>query len=209
MDLYQLNKENELRHIKEQYFKLEREMQILTENNLDKIFGLTLIKTEFFLNNFRLDTLAFNKENKSFVIIEYKRDKNFSVIDQGYAYLSLLLNNKADFILEYNETQDNSLKKDDVDWSQSRVIFISPSFTRYQKESINFKDLPIELWEIKKFENNIISFSQIAAAFSRESIETVSKKDKEIEKVSREIKVYTEEEHIKVALMPVSNCTKK
>lgn len=197
MDLYQLNKENELRHIKEQYFKLEREMQILTESNLDKIFGLTLIKTEFFLNNFRLDTLAFDKENKSFVIIEYKRDKNFSVIDQGYAYLSLLLNNKADFILEYNETQDNSLKKDDVDWSQSRVIFISPSFTRYQKESINFKDLPIELWEIKKFENNIISFSQIAAAFSRESIETVSKKDKEIEKVSREIKVYTEEEHIK------------
>lgn len=133
----------------------------------------------------------------SFVIIEYKKDKNFSVIDQRYAYLSLMLNNKADFILVYNETQDNSLKKGDVDWSQSRVIFISPSFTRYQKESINFKDLPIELWEIKKFENNIISFSQVTAAFSQESIETISGRDKKIEKVSREIKVYTEEEHLK------------
>lgn len=197
MDLYQLKKENELMHIKEQYFKLEKEIQDLTQSNLDKVFGLTLIKSEFFLNNFRLDTLAFDKENMSFVIIEYKKDKNFSVIDQRYAYLSLMLNNKADFILVYNETQDNSLKKGDVDWSQSRVIFISPSFTRYQKESINFKDLPIELWEIKKFENNIISFSQVTAAFSQESIETISGRDKKIEKVSREIKVYTEEEHLK------------
>jgi len=64
-------------------------------------------------------------------------------------------------------------------------------------ESINFKDLPIELWEIKKFENNIISFSQVTAAFSQESIETISGRDKKIEKVSREIKVYTEEEHLK------------
>lgn len=48
MDLYQLKKENELMHIKEQYFKLEKEMQDLTQSNLDKVFGLTLIKSEFF-----------------------------------------------------------------------------------------------------------------------------------------------------------------
>jgi hypothetical protein len=91
--------------------------------------------------------MAYDNETNSFVIIEYKRDKNFSVIDQGYAYLSLMLNNKADFILEYNENQEKTLKRKDVDWSQSRVVFISPSFTSYQKEAINFKDLPIELWE--------------------------------------------------------------
>jgi hypothetical protein len=75
---------------------------------------------------------------------------NFSVIDQGYAYLSLMLNNKADFILEYNENCKDTLKRDDLDWSQSRVIFISPVFNNYQKESINFKDLPFELWEVKR-----------------------------------------------------------
>lgn len=159
MDLYELRNENELKSLKEQYFKLEKEMQTLTEKNLKNVFALIPIRSEFSLNNFRIDTLAFDNETNSFVIIEYKKDRNFSVIDQGFTYLSLMLNNKADFILEYNETQDNTLKKDDVDWSQSRVIFISPSFTRYQKESINFKDLPIELWEIKKFANNIISFS--------------------------------------------------
>jgi predicted transport protein len=196
MELYKLRNENELIHIRENYFKLEKEMQTLTEKNLDKVFGLTLVKTEFSLNNFRIDSLAFDDEINAFVIIEYKKDKNFSVIDQGYAYLSLMLNNKADFILEYNETQNNNLKKDDVDWSQSRVLFISPSFTRYQKESINFKDLPIELWEIKKFGSNIISFSQVTTASSQESVKTISRKDEKIEKVSREIKVYTEEEHI-------------
>jgi predicted transport protein len=196
MDLYELRNENELIHIRENSFKLEKEMQILTESNIQNIFNLSLIKSEFSLNNFRIDTLAFDNEASAFLVIEYKKDKNFSVIDQGYAYLSLMLNNKADFILEYNETQDKTLKKSDVDWSQSRVLFISPSFTRYQKESINFKDLPIELWEIKKFGNNIISFSQVTTASSQESVKTISRKDEKIEKVSREIKVYTEEEHI-------------
>ncbi|MFZ1875504.1 MAG: hypothetical protein WAU25_00560, partial [Nitrososphaeraceae archaeon] len=66
------------------------------------------------------------------------------VIDQGYAYLALLLNNKADFILLYNETGEKKTLNE-VDWSQSRVIFISPSFTTYQRKAIEFRDLPIEL----------------------------------------------------------------
>jgi predicted transport protein len=140
--------------------------------------------------------MAYDNETNSFVIIEYKRDKNFSVIDQGYAYLSLMLNNKADFILEYNENQEKTLKRKDVDWSQSRVVFISPSFTSYQKEAINFKDLPIELWEIKRFENNTISYEQIQKLEAQESIKTISRNDVTIEKVTKEIKVYTEQEHL-------------
>jgi len=154
------------------------------------------VKSEFTLHNFRIDTLAFDEESKSFVIIEYKKDKSFSVVDQGYAYLSLMLNNKADFILEYNESLNSNLKRNDVDWSQSKVIFISPSFTDYQKESINFKDLPIELWEVKYFNNQTISYIPQKASGATESIKIISKKSKTIEKVSKEIKVYTESYHI-------------
>src|SRR5690606_25346858 len=116
--------------------------------------------------------------------------------DQGYAYLSLMLNNKADFILEYNENNKNTLRRDAVDWSQSRVIFISPSFTTYQKEAINFKDLPIELWEVKRYSNNTISFNKIQKSSAQESIRTISGQNETIEKVSREIKVFTEQEHL-------------
>ncbi len=199
MAIYSQGKSLQL--IKENQFKYEKEIQQMVENNITSLLNLVFIKSEYSLNNFRIDTLAFDFETKSFVIIEYKRDKTFSVVDQGYAYLSLMLNNKADFILEYNENKhDNILKKTDVDWSQSRVIFVSPSFTSYQKEAINFKDLPIELWEIKRFENNTVSFEQIQKTNAIESIKTISKSsDKTVEKVNQEVKVFTENDHLQKA----------
>jgi predicted transport protein len=191
--------EKSLEYIKEKPFRLEKEIQDLTESNLKTILGLDFVKSEFALNNFRIDTLAFDKESNAFVIIEYKRDKNFSVIDQGYAYLSLMLNNKADFILEFNENLDKTLKRNDVDWSQSRVLFVSPAFTNYQREAINFKDLPIELWEVKRFENNTVSYEQIQKSGAQESIKTISKTDQTIDNVAKEIKVYSEQEHLENA----------
>jgi predicted transport protein len=194
MSIYRL--EPQLNQIKEHPFKFEKEIQTMVERNLSTLLRLEFIRTEFSLNNFRIDTLAFDKEAKAFVIVEYKRDKSFSVIDQGYAYLSLMLNNKADFILEFNESQKTTLMRTDVDWSQSKVIFISPQFTNYQREAINFKDLPIELWEIKRFENNTISFEQIQKSSAKESIKTISRNDKVVEAVNNEVKVYTEQEHL-------------
>lgn len=181
--------------IKEEPFKLEREIQNIVEKNILMLLGIEFIRTEFSLNSFRIDSLAFDTEKKSFVIIEYKRDRNFSVIDQGYAYLSLMLNNKADFILEYNESKSARLKRTDVDWSQSKVIFVSPNFTTYQKEAVNFKDLPIELWEIKRFSNNTLSFEQIISKSSRESIKAISNNET-MTTVSKEIKIYNEQDHL-------------
>jgi|SRR3989338_6403371 len=189
-------KDSKLTFVEETDFKLERDIQKICENNISQLFGLEHVRSQFALQNFRIDTLAFDRKSKSFVIIEYKKDKNFSVIDQGYAYLSLLLNNKADFILEYNEHRKIPLKKDDIDWSQTKVIFVSPSFTQYQIQSINFKDLPIELWELRRYANEIISFAQIQPIGVAESIKTISKGSKTIESVSKEVKVYTEDDHL-------------
>ncbi len=213
MALFNIGKS--LTYIKEKPFRLEKDIQTMTERNLQEVLGLTCVRSEFALNNFRIDTLAFDREANAFVIIEYKRDKNFSVIDQGYAYLALMLNNKADFILEFNENMGKTLKRNDVDWSQSRVLFVAPSFTTYQREAINFKNLPIELWEVKQFENNTVSYEHMQKTGAQESIKTISKQDKNIDTVAREIKVYSEEglleksseeikelyEHIKLAIL--------
>ncbi len=197
MALFKINEDQSIDQIKEKPFKLEKEIQKIVETNLFKAFNLMLVKSEFALNNFRIDSLAYDQQSKSFVIVEYKNDKSFSVVDQGYAYLSLMLNNKADFILEYNENSKDNLKKSDVDWSQSRVIFIAPYFTPYQRESINFKDLPIELWEVKRYDNNTLSLEKIKTTGSTESIKTISKQNSNIENVSKEIKAYKEEDHVK------------
>lgn len=54
-------------------FKLEKEIQNLFEKNLEVLTSLKLIRSEFIIKQFRIDTLAFDPESKSFVIIEYKR----------------------------------------------------------------------------------------------------------------------------------------
>lgn len=192
MPIFKFNN-GQLNIIKKISFKLEKDIQNVTEDNLQSILNLQMVKSEFTLNNLRIDTLAYDNENNCFIIIEYKRDKNFSVIDQGYAYLSLMLNNKADFILEYNENCDKNLKRNDVDWSQSRVVFIAPSFSKYQQQAINFKDLPIELWEISRYNNDLIQYTRLKSHETSESIKKISKSSDVVEKVSGEVKVYTED----------------
>ncbi len=90
---------NKLTRLVQKKVNLEKDIQTITEQNLETVFGLQLVASEFQLNSLRIDTLAFDDETKSFVIIEYKKIRSFSVVDQGFAYLSLMLNNKADFIL--------------------------------------------------------------------------------------------------------------
>ena len=189
MPVFKINN-SKLSEVKNVSFPLEKELQDITEKNLKNIFNLEFISSEFGLNNFRIDTVAFDREINSFVIIEYKKDKNSSVIDQGYSYLSLMLNNKADFILEYNEKMEHNLRKKNIDWSQSKVLFISNSFTTYQRNAIGFKDLPIEIWEVKKYDNGTIFYNQLKPLEARESIKTISK-NKTVEKVNKEIKEYS------------------
>ena len=196
MKLFNINGRS-LERIFAEPFKLEKDIQELVEQNTENLFGLEFVKSEFSVDTFRLDTLCYDEEKQSFTIIEYKKDKNFSVIDQGYTYLSLLLNNKAEFILEYNESKEKSLKRDDVDWSQSRVIFISPKYTDYQKHSLNFKDVPFELWEIQKYKNETVGLIQHQAE-SKESIQATSSEqsDSVMKSVSKQVKVYDEEYHL-------------
>ena len=194
MDLYKLDKAK-LEEIKNKPFRLERDIQNIFEQNLDSIFALQLVKSEFIIKNKRIDTLAFDETTKGFVIIEYKKDRNISIVDQGFAYLSLMLENKAEFIIEYNENLNKGLKRNEIDWSQCRVIFVAPSFTENQKLSSDFQDIAIELWEVKKYENDIIGINQIKKS-SRESIKQISGKDESRKAVTREIKVFTEADHM-------------
>ena len=193
MDLYNL-KNKKLSQIDQKPFNLEKDIQSVVEQNTQELFNIDFVTSEFSLGNFRIDSLCYDEENKSFVIIEYKKGKSYSVIDQGYSYLSLMLNNKSDFILEYNENKKNSIKRGDVDWSSSKVIFISPSFNTYQKNSVNFQDVPFELWEIKKYSNNMISLNQHQSS-SKESIQNLEgKKNSIIKDVGKEVRVVSEDE---------------
>ncbi len=187
---------NKLVKIKAESTPAEQDIQEITEANLKEIFGLEYISSQFSVNNLRIDTLCFNSEENSFVIIEYKKDRSFSIIDQGFAYLALMLNNKAEFLLEYNKVRKKLLNREGVNWSQSRIIFVSPFFTTHQKAAINFKNLPLELWEINYYAENLIEYEKIEPLESSEKIETITG-DRFIKEVAKEIKTYDLDWHLK------------
>lgn len=191
-----INKNSNLKKVEENAFKLEKEIQNLFEKNLYTLTKLTLVKSEFTIKDKRFDTLAFDEQSKAFIIIEYKRDKNVSVVDQGFTYLNLMLENKAEFIIEYNERLGKKLKRDDVDWSQTRVVFVSTFFTDNQIQATNFKDIAIELWEVKRYDHDIISINPIKKSKSAESIKPLVEKNAALKKITNEIKVYTEDGHL-------------
>lgn len=196
MNLFKLE-QNGLSSLKEQGFKLEKDLQKLFEQNLTLLTGLEFVKSEFSIQNQRLDTLAFDTESQSFVVIEYKRSTNNSVLDQGVSYLNTLLKYKADFILEYQEQTGKLLAKNQVDWSQSKVAFVSPNFTPFQKQAVDFKDLNIELWEVKRFSNNILVVNGIQKSKNAPSIKTsIEQSTKEELSTLNEIVTYTEEKHL-------------
>ena len=82
MPIYNIIKDT-LTEISEVPFELEKNIQYLVEHNIITIFNLDFVTSEFELNELRIDSLGFDNDSKSFIIIEYKKDKNFSVIDQG------------------------------------------------------------------------------------------------------------------------------
>ena len=190
-----LNKNGRLENIKEIDFKLEKDMQILVEQNLKSLLSLKFLATEFSIERYRFDTVAFNDETNSFAIIEYKRGRNESLVDQGYAYLSTLLNRKADFVLLYNESLKVSKSIKDFDWTQTRIYFISTLFTDYQKNATDFSNMPFELYEIKQYSNGLFQIEKIEKNKStkHDLISFGEDQNSEITKVKKEIIVYTED----------------
>ena len=110
MDIYKVTDDG-IDKVKANPFALEKDIQLLVENNLEQLFNLQMVTSEFSIANYRFDTLAFDEESSSFVILEYKKGHSYSVIDQGYTYLATMLNNKAEVVLEYNEKLGRSLEE--------------------------------------------------------------------------------------------------
>ena len=187
--------------LKQSKFKYEKDIQSFVEKHIPDILGeeYEFVCTEFPVGNFRIDTLAFNKETKSFIIIEDKKVENKSLVDQGLTYLKLLRDRKADFILKYNKNKKANYNIDDIDISQSRVIFFSPYYNKYQIYSSDYQNIPFDLYKITKYEEDIIDIEKIEKtstekfdnAIFKELTLSINNKD--------DIKVYTEEEHKKYA----------
>lgn len=141
-------------------FKSELILQRITQDHLD-VFDLKLISSEFQYNNQRFDTLAFDINDNSFVIIEYKNKMDFEVLNQGESYYNLLLENKDIYIAKYNEVFQTNLEKEDFDFDKTKVLIIGPEFNKKQLLAAKLPYYPFEIWKVTLNENFCISYENV------------------------------------------------
>ncbi len=199
MILYQI-KNKKAQKIGTKKFLSEKELQKFVENNLEEIFELKFVASEFG-TRFSIDTIGFDTKTNSPVLIEFKENQSFSVIDQGFTYLYYILTHKGDLQLEIERKFGKNIK---IDWSQSRIYFIARNFNKFQIESTKFKGLPISLIEYSLFENDIIGFNFIET-YQEADLTPLTSKSKIIDDVGKEIKSYDLDDILKKASPEITN----
>lgn len=148
---------------------LEKEIQKIVENNLEGFFGIRFLASEYSTgtrHGGRIDTLGID-ENNSPVIIEYKRQKNQNIINQGLYYLDWLSDHHGDFeILVRNQIGQDI----EIDWGSPRLLCITSEFTKYDSYAVEQIDRNIELITFKTFEDDLISFQLVNAVQTESEI---------------------------------------
>jgi len=173
----------------------EKEIQRLFEENLLTILNVDFLATEYGTSfGGRMDTLGIDK-NGAPVIIEYKRNQNDNVINQGLSYLRWLLDHKADFeILCRNKNIDI-----EIDWTSPRVICVAESYNKFDLDTVEILPIKIELLRYRIYKDNILlveSETQKTIKISTSKIFEKSKKEKDTPKLQKD---YTLETHLHVA----------
>jgi predicted transport protein len=173
----------------------EKNIQKLFEDNLLTILNVDFLASEYSTSfGGRIDTLGIDK-NGSPVIIEYKRNQNDNIINQGLSYLRWLLDHKADFEILCRNKNINI----EIDWSSPRVICVAESYNKFDLDTVEILPIKIELLKYRIYENNILlvdSETQKAVRISTSKLYQKGKKEKEATRLQKE---YTIEMHLKIA----------
>jgi len=140
-------------------YEKEKKLQTLVENNLESIFEMTFIDSEFSTTHGgRIDSLAIDKTNRP-VIIEYKIDRSSTILLQGLYYMDWLVDNQA----EFEKLVKKKLKKEvPINWKSGiRLILIAKSFEIWDKFAVNRIKEEVELYEYTFYESNQLKLEKV------------------------------------------------
>lgn len=131
--------------------RTENDIHQMIERNLPVVFpGLELVASKKGMGGFVPDTVAFDSESRSFVIIEYKNSASSGLVEQGDAYYQLIKERPEAFLQAYADARGRILKKGDVRWGKTRVVLISPEFTKRQMKAGLGYYPRVEMYRISK-----------------------------------------------------------
>ncbi len=146
---------------------LERALQNLFEANLETLIGVHFLASEFSTTHGgRMDTLGID-ENRCPVIIEYKRNSNENVINQGLFYLDWLMDHRANFeILVRDKLGKDTAAK--IEWSAPRLICIAGDFTKFDEHAVKQMGRNIELIRYKIFGDDLLVLELLTAVMQNQ-----------------------------------------
>lgn len=148
-------------------FRNERELQNLFENNLEELLGVRFIASEYSTSNGgRIDTLGID-ENGFPVIIEYKLDKNRTVINQGMFYMAWLRSHPAEFWKAVFEKFGKEVA-DSIDSNSIRLICLASDFSREDLGAYELMPNNIDLLRYRRFGENHLLIERITTSDSSE-----------------------------------------
>jgi len=186
MAIFKINRQK-VQKLKIKKFKNEKQLQKLFEDNLEDIFGIQFLASEFTTTHAgRIDTLGLG-EDGSPVIIEYKESEKDNVINQGLFYFDWLVDHKGDFEILVQKKSGENVK---VNWDAPRLILIAQSYNKYDKYAVNAISENIELKKYILYDNDILFIENVILP----NIKATAKKTKKT-KVS--YKKYFAEDHLR------------
>lgn len=192
MALFKINNSS-VRKLVARDLDLERNLQAIFEANLEEILNIVFLAHEYSTSfGGRIDTLGIDK-NGSPCIIEYKKNQNDSVINQGLSYLRWLLDHKADFeILCQNKKIDI-----EIDWDSPRVICIAESYNKFDIDTADILPINVELLRYRIYDEDILYVEPENYQKIRISTSGIVKKVKhDKEKTERLQKAYSIDDHL-------------
>lgn len=136
---------------------VEKQLQSLIETHMPAFLGVRFLASEYATGKThkgRIDSLGLD-ENNCPVIVEYKRQSNENVINQGLFYLDWLLDHQAEFRWLVMERLDKDVA-DAIDWSGTRLLCIAADFTRYDQHAVQQIPRNIELLRYKLFDDDLL-----------------------------------------------------
>lgn len=167
-------------------FDNEKQLQQIFEDNLEEIFGIRFLATEYTTTHGgRIDTLGLD-EDGSPVIIEYKENEKDNVINQGLFYLDWLVDHKGDFEILVQKKLGQNVK---VNWDAPRLILVAQSYNEYDKYAVNRISENIELKKYTLYDNDILFIENVVLPNRKETI-------KKTKKTSITYKEYSVEDHL-------------
>jgi predicted transport protein len=159
MPLYTIT-EHKLSIIEVQKFPSEKHIQALIERNLETVFNCRFVASEFptgAKHGGRIDTLAISEDNNP-VIIEYKNKESGELVTQSLYYLAWIHDHRGDYEIVARKTLGNNIE---VDWSDVRVICISPNYSKFDLHAVNVMGTNIELWKYRLYKDQSLYLDKI------------------------------------------------